>query len=1554
MPNISLQQLLSTNFSLSPSGYTGSQGAVGYTGSAGIGIGGGGDIPKITNVQVTDNTYTVLDDTAVALTGGYIKLTGTGFASGCQVLVGTTAATSTTFVSSTEVRAQLPATTAGTYIIYLVNADGGVAIRVNGITFSDTPTWVTSSTLDSSASDTAISYQLSATGATTYTLQAGSSLPPGLTLSNVGLISGTVTGISSETTYSFTVVAVDAENQDSPRTFSVTITSGDQYWKYTTTLLSPTLSALPFNDDASTNNFPITLNGDVRPYNFNPYTPGYYSNYFDGSGDSLTLPSSASMSLDGQFTIECWVYWSGTATYYQNFVGSNNTFTSNASFFRVWGTGFGTATIYNKIGVGNPTHDGTSSVYSTNNLTPNTWNHVAATRDSNNIIRVFINGNLEKTGSTDTSVYDFGQGGTCIGDSPWDGANGWYSGYISNLRVIKGSCLYTASFTPSTGPLTAIANTSLLTCQSNRFIDNSTNNFAITKNGDTSVKSFNPYTPSSSYSTYGSTYFDGSGDFLSTPTGPAAFDFTSTKTLTLEFWVNSPAWPSPCCFFDLQECQPFRVLYSPGTISWQATSGGGNILTASVTLAVNTWYHIAFVRNTDTLYIFVDGVQVATGSYGNNWPSTAVGNVRIGTNRGDTWFVNGYMTDVRLVKGTALYTSNFTPPTSPLTAISGTSLLTCQSNQPANNNVFLDKSTNNFTITRSGNTTQGTFSPYGENWSNYFVGSGDYLTTPAGLSTAMGNGFSGRITSIECWIYPTSFTSGNGYPTGIIGSYDAVSANGRWILGCPESAGTTAKLRFTYTTSTGSQDELNTTGSPIVLNQWNHIAVTIDATTNTNTTIKLFANGVLQDTFTGKNFTTQTAYYGSPSIGGNYSQYVNNHTGYISNLRILTGAFAYTTNYTVSTTPLQPIAGTQLITCQSPSLVDNSTNNFAITKNGDVSVQKFGPFAGTTLPTPYYSAYFDGSSDYLTVGGTVGIANSAFTICFWFFPLSSSVIGLFDSGSGTANCFRNYPANSIQDQNDGSVSFSGSYTVNAWNWMCITKSGSSFTVYINGSTIGSATCSSTMVESAFKIGTINTGGDGSYYGYISNFQVLNTATVVAQPSAPTTAGASTTLLTCQNNTFIDNSTNNFAITNTNNTKPSTIAPFSLTYSTKQAYSPGVYSGSMYFDGTGDYLTVNDGLHLGTSDFTIEFWNYNNVSYVSTAQEFVNGESSGSGVTWSIAYQTYNGRAGFAFGYGQYGSYTVAKYVNGEWGKVKAWTHYAVQRRNGVIEIYVDGVKRTLTQNDQNSTFSDSTNFTSNYTSRNIANGYNGYISDFRITKGSAVYSSNFVPQNTPLQAIKNTTLVLNGTSASVYDSSTNAVFETVGDTKLSTTTVKFAGTTSIYLDGTGDYLAAPPPPSCMSGELGTGDFTIEYWMNASAAGTYVTVVGTQSIAGNSTAGIWRAGNRFNGANGIYFNYTNGGSFIDLTFSTTNYNDGAWHHVAFVRSSGSLKAYVDGTQVGSAQSVTQSLSSNQRMYVGYNVQDNVYYTGYITDLRITKGVARYTTNFTAPTIPLLNK
>ena len=105
-----------------------------------------------------------------------------------------------------------------------------------------------------------------------------------------------------------------------------------------------------------------------------------------------------------------------------------------------------------------------------------------------------------------------------------------------------------------------------------------------------------------------------------------------------------------------------------------------------------------------------------------------------------------------------------------------------------------------------------------------------------------------------------------------------------------------------------------------------------------------------------------------------------------------------------------------------------------------------------------------------------------------------------------------------------------------------------------------------------------------------------------------------------------------------------------------------------------------------------------------------------------------------------------------------------------------------------------------------------------------------------------------------------------------------------YFNGSTDYIATP---NSGASDFGTNDFTVEFWMNAAAAGTYVAIVGTQTVSGATTAGIWRISNRLNSVNGIYFNYTNGTSFTDVTLTTTNYNDGTWHHVAITRASNTL-------------------------------------------------------------------
>jgi hypothetical protein len=179
--------------------------------------------PKINVVSYANSTYSILDDTAANTQGGYLVITGTGFQSGAQVIIGTTPATSTTFISSTELRAQVPASNAASYQLSVVNPDGGTGIKINGITYSGTPTWVTGSTLDNWSVNVAANVAFSATGATSYSNTTA--LPAGTTLLSNGYFYGTVTGIVSETTYNFTIRATDGELQDSDRSFNLTVTT---------------------------------------------------------------------------------------------------------------------------------------------------------------------------------------------------------------------------------------------------------------------------------------------------------------------------------------------------------------------------------------------------------------------------------------------------------------------------------------------------------------------------------------------------------------------------------------------------------------------------------------------------------------------------------------------------------------------------------------------------------------------------------------------------------------------------------------------------------------------------------------------------------------------------------------------------------------------------------------------------------------------------------------------------------------------------------------------------------------------------------------------------------------------------------------------------------------------------------------------------------------------------------------------------------------------------------------------------------------------------------
>jgi hypothetical protein len=193
----------------------------------------------------------------------------------------------------------------------------------------------------------------------------------------------------------------------------------------------------------------------------------------------------------------------------------------------------------------------------------------------------------------------------------------------------------------------------------------------------------------------------------------------------------------------------------------------------------------------------------------------------------------------------------------------------------------------------------------------------------------------------------------------------------------------------------------------------------------------------------------------------------------------------------------------------------------------------------------------------------------------------------------------------------------------------------------------------------------------------------------------------------------------------------------------------------------------------------------------------------------------------------------------------------------------------------------------------------------------------------------------NGSTTFTDSSSSNRTITAFGNAQISTAQNKFGGASALF-DGNGDYLTAP---SDASFAFGTGNFTVEGWVYFGNLSTFSTIVSTRG-QGNSLTG-WTIG--LDSSERPYF-YTNG---FDILGSALAQN--TWHYFAVAKDGSNLQMYIDGAQVGSTFTDTKNYTL-QDLAIGSVTGGLQVWNGYIDDLRITKGVARYTANFTAPTAP----
>ena len=624
--------------------------------------------------------------------------------------------------------------------------------------------------------------------------------------------------------------------------------------------------------DGSTNNHSITVNGDVTQSSFSPYRSGGYSLYNTGTNHiektGLTAPGT------GDFTVEAWVYvtnssanqmiWDTRPISVDNTTGMNAQFRSNNVLYA------GSANV--------------GYITGTTTFNDNEWVHVALVRSGGTLT---LYGNGVSQGSISHSVNltstDINIGSNRSGASV-------FNGYIRDLRVVN-DAVYTGDFTPSTSPLTSISNTALLTCN----LPYVSSDLTIT--GDVYTKPFSPYDYAGySESLHGGSYvFDGNGDFISVPLSDSLQ--LSSEDYTVESWfymdgnIDFAGNAIVSKGTSGQSTIPFYTLEfdTSNVLKWfvQEHSTSSPIVSSSP-LTPYQWYHVAVTRSGSTHIMYINGVAVSTNtvSYtmGSGGDTFRVGCGWYATNRE----FKGSISDLRIVKGTAVYTEDFTPSTAPLEAVTGTSLLLS-----GNNAAIRDESQTTEKLTVHGSIPSSDSSPYGSGKSMDF--SGSYITSSDGID------FSDNDFTIELWWYPTD-TGRQGL---FHGSYGA-----DWSIGIDyNSTYNNPTLGFWASSNGSSWDIANsdpggngiTTGSP-TQNAWNHIAYV-----RNGSTLTMYLNGVNVGEVTGvtapihsKTNTHQQSigtWWKATGWGGGPM------SGNVADYRISLEA-VYTENFSVPTAPL--------------------------------------------------------------------------------------------------------------------------------------------------------------------------------------------------------------------------------------------------------------------------------------------------------------------------------------------------------------------------------------------------------------------------------------------------------------------------------------------------------------------------------------------------------------------------------------------------------------------------------------------------------------------------
>jgi hypothetical protein len=1522
--------------------------------------------PTIANVQyLYTNNAVISGDVAVSTLGGNILINGSNFVVNSSVYINNVLATNT-FVSSSQIIAVAPANTGNVNLAVFSPSNVGALVNVR---YDVVPVWTTAAISIVNGVTSSTSLVVTSDSTLTYTLYSGS-LPTGMSLSSSGLISGTPTGYTTLSTATIVVVATNQAGQATQQTITFTIFVGDTYWLYDTFLIAANngFSANTFVTDFSGNSNQLAIAGVARQSSFNPYQLGYYSYQFDAVSSYCyaTADGTLEWTAGGNWTAECWVYlptapgseidFIARSTY--NGVTTDWTLCINTSLQPVF-------------------YSNANSLTLTGTLTVplNRWTHVAASMVAG-VVTLYVNGVVASTPTTFSSASSTTASQYIIASA--DSRHNLC--YLSNIRVVKGTALYTGAFTPSTTPLLNVTNTGLLTAQSNRIQDNSleigrtftTNNVQVhLANPFTTTYQYQPGTTSTGNS---SLYFSGTTtDYIavSSATNSAlAFPSGATGGFTFEFWVYPVAaagssWTCDICgdWTGTMDQVWWELEITSTVINMTLGNNGfglssGNIQKTGLTINALQWSHIAMQRRSDgaTWDIFLNGVCVGpaiTSSNNFNLYTPVSFWLGSGYTATQTTCSPYYISNFRYTQN-QVYPSgtNFTVPTSPLSAITGTAILLAQTQS----NILQNNGNVNSAITfiQNGSSTKATasaFNPftsvtnsYTSNQittfgSGYFNGTTDYLSVPTGALVFGTNNF-----TVECWVYPTTLQNSS-----IVDNW--INASGSFTTGQWQMyLNSTGTIEFYYATGASASSSVTTTAT-VPANQWTYITVV-----RNGSTLTVYLNGVSSASGTLSISTIGAA--GVSSIGRQTGGTVVYFPGYISDARVTNGTAVYTQNFVPPINSYNTaLSNTTLLTLQNNSpahnnaFVDQSnfTSNNVITKSGSPTVGTFDPYGDN------WSNYFAGAT---LVGPTThnvyAAASQDFTVECWFYLTAALATNNMIMGWNTSYFDYidiNPTGYNLNTNNTYTVANSSGpiWSLNTWYHFAVSRNSGTVRVYVNGVLNATVTNTSSLGSGsvAFQIGNWYTSPSYPFPGYISNLRFVQGTglytTAFTPSTSPLTYVPNTTLLTCQSPRFIDNSPNNYTLTATNSPQVQKFSPFST------ITVPKYYSTS--FNGSTDYLTVpsNSNLALG-SNWTLEMWVYTPVTLTSSDICLFNTGSSNFFIQMRSGY----------IGVGQVGiaeNYTFTATIN-----PYQWYHIAVSKSGSTIYGFLNGT--SMGSGSFTNTYGQSGGIIGALSSG--SQSFTGYISNFRLVNGAALYTGNFTPATAPLTSTTvgttgaNVAATLSGNIALLtcqnnqfIDNSGNNVvisaatstitplpvspFTPTPSTITSYSPSQFSG--SVYFNGS-SYLTVSPGPSGPASGLTIlyTAFTFECWFYP------ITTAPSQSTL---FATNWGSGAGFQ----VWFSPT---SMVVQLYSQNSSGTKAiipnnWYHFALSAVGSTWSSYINGVLF---DRTTFTNSGTGTFWIGARGTDGLNFTGYISDLRYTPGTALYQSNFYPGPTPLV--